>query len=580
MNTTLKKLALAAFASVALVPFAVADLEKYLPSGKTLALAKIENVAALEKYGNTNPLAVEMKTKLIAPIFAAATKDVSDQEAQDFAKAMKKLETLTAAFPGEVVIALLDAGVKDKKPVCGALIADCAEGTDLEKITEMYKEGYPGTLKDIKIKVGKSEIPAKKAKDEAFAVVDGKFILAEKTANLRQIAKAIKLGGKMKSVAASAIVYETVRKRMGNADIWLCANGALIAKKIYAAAEDYDKKLAEEMKEDPSMAMFSVMTTPIVKAFAPEAIDTIWWSVSYTENGAVSEGAISWNENKGLASLLTASIKDGFEKPTLFPPSENLVSIGASSFSVGAFVNRLMGIAREASPLFGIVDMQLMNLKATENVDVPAILTALGNGSFTYSLSANEPESTVWVQTVSDKAPVAVALEKLAETLGSKVVFTKTEATAGTPEIYTFTGDFEQDGTVDVASAVFLGDKLCLGPKETVDQIISQYAKGKDAPSAWDNAKIKAGEALLPPGGSGLSYLHLGKMISGIVDYAQETAATLEDGELALDDDSQKAVADVFSELKIEAGDFDYSVISKTYLKDKELSAKTVIYKN
>lgn len=572
MNITLKKLALTVFASAALVPFAVADLEKYLPSGETLALAKIENVAALEKYGNTNPLAVEMKTKLIAPIFAAAAKDASDQEAQDFAKAVKKLETLTAAFPGEVVIALLDAGVKAKKPVCGALIADCAEGVDLEKITEIYKEGYPGTLKDIKIKIGKSEIPAKKAKDEAFAVVDGKFILAEKTANLRQIAKAIKFGRK---INASAVVYEIMRKRMGNADIWFCANGALIAKKIYAAAGEYDKKLAEEMKEDPSKAMFSVMTTPIVKAFAPESIDAIWWSVSYTENGAVSEGAISWNENKGLVSLLTDSIKDGFEKPTLFPPSENLVSIGASSFSVGAFVNRLMGIAREASPLFGIVDMQLMNLKATENVDVPAILTALGNGSFTYSLSANEPESTVWVQTVSDKAPVAVALEKIAETLAPKVAFTKTESTADTPEIYTFSGDFDQDGAVDAASAVFLGDKLCLGSKETVDQIISQYKKGKDAPSAWDNAKIKAGEALLPPGGSGLSYLHLGKMISGIVDYAQETAAMLEDS-----DELYDASADVFSELKIEEGDFDYSVISKTYLKDKELSAKTVIYKN
>lgn len=575
MKNTLKKLVVAALSSLSIAPFAAADLEKYLPESKTLALAKIENVSTLEKHGKTNSLVLEMKEKLIAPIYASMTQDLAESEdREDFAEAMKKFDKLAATFPGEVVLAALDANTKEK-PLCGVFIADCAEGMDLEKITEIYTADYPGKLKNIKIKVGKSEIPAKKAKDEAFTVVDGKFVLAQKTGTLRQIVKTV-LGEKNKTAGASAAAFQKARERIGDNDIWFYVNGKTVAKKIYAAAEAYDKKHAEEMQDDPAKAMFAVMTTPIAKAFAPEAINSIWWSARFTENGAASECAISWNANKGLVSLLTASFKNDFEKPALFPADENLVSIGASSFSVGAFVNQLMGIAREASPLFGIVDMQLMNLKASENVDVPATLAALGNGSFTYSLSANKPESTVWVQTVSDKAPVQTVIEKIGEKLGPTIALKKTEATAGTPEIYTFSAE----GTEIDVSAVFLGDKLCLGSTKITDQIIAQYAKGKDAPSAWDDAKIKAGEALLPPGGSAISYLHFGKMLAAVVDSSQEAVAALEDDEITGDTEAQKVFERAVSELKIQEGDFDYSAISKTYLKDKELSAKTVIYKN
>ncbi|MBP3302793.1 MAG: hypothetical protein J6L64_06665 [Opitutales bacterium] len=583
MKNPIKILVVATLSSLALAPFSAAALENFLP-GDTLALAKIENIEKLEQQSKTNPLAAELNAKIFTP-FLAEVKASDEGTSKEFSEFSATCAELAEIFSGEVLFAV----VNRKGTLNPVILADCSGVADLEKVAELYKKSNPdATLEP----VGVAGVDAMKSGKDCFTVVGKTFILSDDVDALKEFVKSIMTSSSVKQkkakgkLLADSAEFNKARERIGDADFWVYADGKTIAKVIYAAAEEFDKKELEKAQDNPGALMFSVLMTPIAKAFAPEAVNSIWSSASFTADGAVSDSAISWNANKGIVTLLTASAKDGFEKPTLFPPSDDPASVSSSNFSFGKFALQLMSLAREATPLFGIAEMQIMNLKAAENLDVPATLTALDNGLFTYSLSAQKPKETVWVQNVSDEKLVGFALEKIGEKLAPEVSLVKV---AGTPEFYNFVVDGE-----NVVSAVFLNGKLCVGAPDMLKKIVAQAAKGEGAPSVWDNVNLKAGEALLPAGGCGISYAHLGKMIAAT--FAEIQGATVsavcaaeardvgDDGELVVVDETDASsvenIKNFFSKFKVEKGDFDYSVLSKTYLEENGISAKTVIYKN
>ena len=580
----MKTLVVATLSSLALAPFSAAALEKFLP-GDTLALAKIENIDKLEQQSKTNPLAAELNAKIFTPFLAEVKAD--NNTAKEFSEFSATCAELAEIFSGEVLFAV----VNRKGTLNPVILADCSGVRDLEKIAGLYKKSNPEATLET---VGVAGVDAMKntSGEDCFTVVGKTFILSDDVDALKEFVKSIMTSSSVKQkkakgkLLADSAEFNKARECIGDADFWFYADGKTIAKVIYAAAEEFDKKELEKAQDNPGALMFSVLMTPIAKAFAPEAVNSIWSSASFTADGAVSDSAISWNANKGIVTLLTASIKDGFEKPTLFPPSDDPASVSSSNFSFGKFALQLMSLAREATPLFGIAEMQIMNLKAAENLDVPATLTALDNGLFTYSLSAQKPEETVWVQNVSDEKLVGFALEKIGEKLAPEVSLVKV---AGTPEFYNFVVDGET-----VVSAVFLNGKLCVGAPDMLEKIVAQAAKGATAPSVWDNVNLKAGEALLPAGGCGISYAHLGKTIAATLAEMQESTVSAacaaeacdvgDDGELVVVDETDASsvenIKNFFSKFKVEKGDFDYSVLSKTYLEENGISAKTVIYKN
>jgi len=55
-KSALEKIIAAGTLAVALAPFAAADIEKLLPANSTLALAKVENLSALEEKAKTDAL--------------------------------------------------------------------------------------------------------------------------------------------------------------------------------------------------------------------------------------------------------------------------------------------------------------------------------------------------------------------------------------------------------------------------------------------------------------------------------------------------------------------------------------------
>ena len=168
---------------------------------------------------------------------------------------------------------------------------------------------------------------------------------------------------------------------------------------------------------------------------------------------------------------------------------------------------------------------------------------------------------------------IIILIKKIVAKFSPEIELKEIPATTGTPAVYSIESECGQ-----TFSVTFVDGKLCVGKTEAIEKILSQVSKGKNVPSVWDNANLKAGESLLPAGGCGMSYVHLGSTLASCFsEFADAVKLQLEaynEGE------GPNKEWESLSGIKIGKGDFDYSVISKTYLGENEVSGKTVIYKN
>lgn len=557
---TLKKnpLVFASLVSLAFAPFAAADFEKYLPNGETYALLKVENADALRKHFDENAFAREFKSKVFAPMgsaFRAIDEDDYDEMAREFSAFSDK------CFPvrGEFVAAAL-AG--DEVPAV-VLIADCGANFTLGHAEKNIRELAKSVEEKFVIKNAKVlGVPAKKIilSDEKFqfviAVVDGTLVSASTVPALEKIVRAMK-SGNASGLSASA-AFRKARARIGSANLWFYADGKSIADAIYDYAEKMDKETAEKLAENPESAMFSIMAKPVVKAFAPEAIDSIWASYGTDMFGnPVSETAFAWNEKRGLVAMIADSVRDGFEKPNYPLPADGVYSVSTSNYSVGVSVSRLLEIARRASPLFGLVDMQIQNLKFTNGIDVSAILSDLGYGMSTCTVLAGTGSQQLFVQNIADDARAVDAVEKIFAMLEFEP---QKISIPGRPTIFSFP---ECDFAVSVS-----GKRLFLGNEELVRTAVDGNASASRA-DVWKNPNFLAGEKLLPAGGCGLSWTHCGNAVSAFS--RQLFSASVERGE-------GNPILALLTEIPYD--EFNWSAVSKSYIKKNELTTRTVFIRN
>lgn len=563
MKDSMKSLVLAGVSALALAPFAVADLEKYLPDGGTYAIVKIENVKQLQTQLEADPLLAEFGDKIVTPI----SNDNEDMTAA-FALMQSVAGEYSKTFSGEAVLAL----IKGDASCDAVIIADCDKNFTPEMAAELLQKSIPEE---------KGDVVLEKRADGSFslcvnaacclsecAIVDGKFIGCADPENRKKLMACVKGKGAKKSIATSP-VFKKVRARIGDAPAWCYVDGATVADFIYSVAEAKDKEIAEDLKKNPEMAMFSVMVTPIVKALAPEAIESFW--ATYNRDGS-SESALAWKENRGIVTLLTSSLKNdaGTMLPAI-PASADLASASSGTFSLGAFVSQLMVLARQSSPLFGIVDMQINNLKMQNVLDVPAVLKTFGHGAYSCSYAGNNPNDSVFAVKVDDEKLVLKALD----TAYSFVLEGK-PAPQSTP----YNGlSLYSVGPDEKFAYTFVDGYLCAGQSDSVKKFIAS----KKNPSIWECPEVKAAlQTQMPAECCLVSYTHVGKTLSGIVSASQqEMEKTIEelggDAEETIDGD---ALLSAIRKLKISDADFNYSIISKTYLNGNELVTKSVTIKN
>lgn len=555
----------ASVAAFALAPFAAADFEKYLPAGETFALVKIEDADAMRKHVAENAFAADFERKILRPVVDAFREDA---EARGF------FDALAAEFEsvrGEFLLAVIADG---KGAPALVEIADCGKNFTLETAAEIHRRqaaamGKAPVIEDCEI-LG---VPAKKlafgedADDRSgVAVIDGKFFAATSVSALEKLVAAAKRGNAAGLSATEA--FRRARARIGGANFWYYADGKSLADAIYAFAEAKDKKTSAELAEKPEAAMFAVMATPIVRAFAPEAIDSLWGTYGTDAAGnPVAESALAWNANRGLVAMITSSLREGIAKPTYALPSEGVSSVECAGFSFGAALLSLWDIGRRATPLFGLVDMQAQSLKMTQGIDVPALLSGLGFGASSCTVWTGTEQKQLFVQDVADEVLARDALEKIPVACGISPM--EVSPKNGAPAICVF--PIEGKDASDAFAVAVSGGRLFCGDRSLVELAVGGNADG--VPAAWNSPSLLAGEKLLPPGGCSLSWTHLGRSFSGLrksVGDADELDLDFEGADV-----SRLPALLAFSEK-----DFEWCVVSKTWLGEKELTAKSVVIRN
>lgn len=527
---------LAGIAAFALAPFAAADLEKYLPNGETLALAKIENLSALNKSVEKDPFIAELTQKVLLPAFESAAQDKADESC-------RKLKAFSQEFLKYCTEEVLLACVANSS----VFIADCEPGLTPQKLADLL-QAESEEIKDGKTGAARFNLKLKKGKI-SFSINAGKLVATSDLAVLDRVLAAIADENAQGLQASPA--FQKALASIGDAHAWVYADGAAIAKAAYKAAADADKRSAEEAQKNPGEIGLTIPITPIVKALAPEAFDSFVQGYFVGEDKLQMQSVLSWNAEKGLVKLIAGNMKPGIKKPAFFPDRSNFAGVSYTNWSLGKALQQVMEIGREATPMFVFVEMQMQSLKELHGIDIPAVLASIGNGAWTYTVANGTDKNTIFIQNVSDKKIVLDAVRKLVPPGSLKEI-------PGKPVVYSAQLAKDQD----IAFA-FVGEKLCVGPTALLQSFLN--SRGKEA--VWKNKSLCAAEAQLPKGGSGFSYAHVGKSWASALEFVKENAP-------------DRHMKKVLGSIVLTESDLDYSVVSKTYLRENALRVHTIIVSN
>lgn len=609
MIRALKNLVPAAAAALALAPLVSADIERLVPAGTAVALAKIENLSALRGKAQSDPLIAEFGEKFFAPIFSEFEDEASAALAEEKSETIpaaraevskvrreicSALRAIAAQFDGEALVA-----ISDLKNVL--VIADCRADFDLEKSEALFaaldraiaenlanppakiapeRDAVPALMPAIPPEKSPEKAPQKSPfRDESLAgvpvkilpggrdnpdciwtIFDGKFFLSCNRAELTAVlALAKNPAGTPAAALSDSAAFKKARERIGDADFWLYLDGATLAEKLYAFAEELDAGAEQRFRENP--ASFMILATPFVKNFAPEAIESVWsaWTLDAAKNYP-TESALVWKEKKGIvAALVTDAVAPTFEKPQFLPAHADAWSVSAGSWSLGRATEKFTDLLRASSPVFGLLDLQLLNLKMSNALDIPAAVGTLGNGFAEYAWGT--PRKSVAVLNTADPALLADALEKTAALIDRE----KTQKiTLGNG------AEICVGGNDDLRVAyTFVGSNICIGAEANVREF-AEFAGGNEPPktSIWSDAEFAAAEALLPAGGCGIS---LSRLSFAVKNLGAEFAKKME----------EKGFPNFCAPLeKLGPDDFNYTQVEKMYLRENELTVLGRTLKN
>lgn len=559
----------AVFAALAFSPFAQADLETLLPNGETFAFAKAENLAATKARVDKDAYFAALREKILRPAFDAA---LAGEDGEEKARALAEFSAwekrFFETFRGEALVALVDVPAEEGD-IGAVFIAEVGESFSQEKAQELLRELCgDAEISDVPAVGG---VPAKKCGDSLFAVFGGNFFLASGRAALEKTL-AVAAGGN--GGFGASPVFAKARERVGASDLWFYVDGATVAEKAYAAAARADAEQAKDFEKNPEKAMFALWAEPVVKAFAPEAFDAVWGGCFYDEDGRLrSESTIAWNADRGAVRLITRTVRDGVSKPAFFPLRDDVQSVSTANFSVGEFVLQLLEIGRRSTPLFAFVDMQIGQLKMTQGTDVPAMLKNFSGGVSSYSLYSETGEKNVAVFDVADRALAEKMLEKAEEftrreNMDIFVPAAELEALPGVSSALSLRAS--EDGAEPKGTVAVVGNRVCFGDADTLRLLTETAAAKNPAKSVWDSEAVKSAEALLPEGGCAVSWMHVGRSL-----YSAHGAAKLQP--LAVKTAVGEDFAEALSAVKISPEDFDYAVVSKTYLNGNELTVRSAL---
>ena len=194
--------------------------------------------------------------------------------------------------------------------------------------------------------------------EDAYALVEGIFILATPETRLRSAVEAIKAGPT--SPLVKSIPYQRSREEGGRGDFSLYLNLSSILPPLNAAL------LEQSMAS--GAAMFGLSASSLDAALALNSMQALFLDLDLVEQGLSSHSGIIYREKAGLLSLLT--YRDGPLPQAEYVP-DRIYSTSVATIDFGAMLAQLEILLGGASPtLPPLIDMQLQKIRSQTGVDL------------------------------------------------------------------------------------------------------------------------------------------------------------------------------------------------------------------
>jgi len=247
--------------------------------------------------------------------------------------------------------------------------------------------------------------------EDAYALVDGIFLLASPVERLEAAVESIKEGNDTPMSRGNGFLRASELSEGPDVRFMIQINDLLAPVKT---------KLANLEGGGSAMAMMGMTPDSFWNALGLDALQSYWMDFNLVEDGAVMYSGLNYTEKKGLLSLLAYT--EGPLPEAGFVP-EDAVMASVAGFSLSELFRQFEIMLSQASPNLGqMMNLQLLNLQSKIGVDLRAgLLNNFGDQSIAFSVLGDSPDgeqalrnmASVYVFDVPDTGLMGQAIDGL-----------------------------------------------------------------------------------------------------------------------------------------------------------------------
>lgn len=523
--------------------FAAPELTKLVPASAPVVF-HVRDIADLRTSWAKTSHAQAWKDAEIRKFLAPAIA-MMEQGEDGFVAALKKDTGMTpeeffALFSGEAIFAINDFGplmqdAGNKTPQmlfaieCGESVgkvlelAARAQELSQDEGEEEIEEEFQGETLHITLETTDE---GEREERQAWAIVDGVFMVAEPKAVLQEAIVAVKKGGVDEPFAEHPSLVSLYRKNPDTHVLLHVGLDSIVAPIVSWLESTEGQTDAEGNPTGPvaQLAQFGLTPEGLFHALGLDALRSFDSALTLRPRETVIEGDLTWTEQRGLLRVLAIG-----EPPVTLPDfiPDTWVSVSVDNFSLNEAWQALMTTLADVSPMFdGMVRQQIKQMNTQLGVDLERdLFGSLGDRRITayapvsgtptadqpmdqfFALSLSNPDAfRSTLDTLIGRTPLAQMMQQR-EYLGESI------------------RTMDLPNGKSVAMSVTRGYLfVSVGGSGMVESAI-QGLQGGAARPFWKKAEVAHALDTLPDGASSIGVADLGQMLGLVADLLVEAAS-------------------------------------------------------
>lgn len=384
------------------------------------------------------------------------------------------------------------------------------------------EEEFQGETMHVTVKTDDS---GGRAERQAWAIVDGVFLVGEPKSVLQEAIVAVKKGGVEDPIAQHPALANLYRKSPDTQALMHVGLDGIISPLVAMLESTAGQTDANGNPTGPAAQLAQVGLTPtgLVHTLGLDALKSLDLSLAFRERETVLEGDLSWSEKRGLLRMAAVG-----EPPVPMPDfmPDSWLFAGVDNFSVREAYTALMQTLGELSPMLdGLVRQQMKNANTQMGIDLERdLFGSFGDVMISgYALpaggaTADQPFDQFIGIALSNPDAFRGALDAIIGRTPLGQMSQNREYLGETIR------DFSLPNGKSLALSVTRGYLLVgVGGPAMVESAI-QGLQGGAARPFWKKSEVVKALHALPDGASSILVADVGRMASLVVDFLAEKA--------------------------------------------------------